>query len=854
MSNSDKKLSSIEESVLATKRRKNPLKEETENVWSRTDNSGPYSVTGVLPTADEVATKQHIADRKAGLERRAHPEADPNVKEFIEQTASEKSRALHYDVVDRRGLAKILTEAKKTGCNFKVGRSSKNGYRYSIDITPTYGSKGALDRKTLTESVDDDTAYFKAMKNAYNALKDRKTAFGAIYGYRKGDGEFVPMLSVKNTQRELMDAVKALKTRPRGQTDVEVYTIYADRLDNVADVLRKQGVLKDERKRTVSESRHFRSGHHRPVREDLKLYTSSLKDFKPSEEAEELWNEIVDSGKLEDLERGLENVFRDNDSDDASIDLEGLNDLLANHPDFIRTLISLDEKGEIDTDTIPDYDEEPVGENEEVFDDEEEEEDDDEDSDETDSAFEDDEDVEPIDSLTTDDLLDPDGDYDDDEDYEDYDDEEEPRRKPKPNRKPNRSRHDEDDDDLEEGLHEARGSRDLDDRHGRDGELERFRRELSNSILNANFFEESLNENLNEDKGKKQRFKNVDDLFNRFLSDPKNISLINSETERLSRKKMGEQLDEDTDVDAFRKQLQNSIINPDFFSDSGLDESVSSSEITEAKRSRKSPSKMTSEEKDAEKERLARISLKRMTARSVDESVSKPARELREDEDDEDIVTFHCDGTEEDCADSPDDTGDIYDRLDTEYHSTDDALDSYMDDEWADNDEWADDEDDIPEPLSYGPESDHDFETFRDREARPAPENTSAPRLPEDEPIDTASVTPLDDEDSGDFVESLATDYVKNNRRTQTECVGESCTPTSEALDDDDEEVVDVDDSLVEQAVGLPPQQNKPSQPNQSNQPAQPNQQQQQNQVGTQPNQTQNPVTKNTPEEEEEQK
>lgn len=119
---------------------------------------------GVLPHADAVAMEQHIADRAAGLERRANPDKDPLVKELIEETASEKSRTLHYDVVDRKGLAKILTEAKKNKCEFKVGRNDKAGYRYFVDIIPIYGSKGALevddgstevDGEALTESLDE---------------------------------------------------------------------------------------------------------------------------------------------------------------------------------------------------------------------------------------------------------------------------------------------------------------------------------------------------------------------------------------------------------------------------------------------------------------------------------------------------------------------------------------------------------------------------------------------------------------------------------------------------------------------------------------------------------------------------
>lgn len=151
-----KKLSPIMESI------SNVGKDKKKMLDEEFDVNHPI---GVLPHADAVAMEQHIADRAAGLERRANPDKDPLVKELIDETASEKSRTLHYDVVDRKGLAKILTEAKKNNQKFKVGKSNKEGYRYFVDILPIYGSKGALevddgdtevDGEVLTESLDDE--------------------------------------------------------------------------------------------------------------------------------------------------------------------------------------------------------------------------------------------------------------------------------------------------------------------------------------------------------------------------------------------------------------------------------------------------------------------------------------------------------------------------------------------------------------------------------------------------------------------------------------------------------------------------------------------------------------------------
>lgn len=544
-----KKLSPIMESISNVGKNKKKMLDEEFDV------NHPI---GVLPHADAVAMEQHIADRAAGLERRANPDKDPLVKELIDETASEKSRTLHYDVVDRKGLAKILTEAKKNNQKFKVGKSNKVGYRYFVDIMPIYGSKGALevddgdtevDEEALTESllkediekelkeyikwceennkeakdaksleaylnqkkslkedkyktpVNDSEDYINAMYKAYKVLSKRKTGYAAVYGYSKNK-KFTPLLSIKDSQDELNKVVNSLKTREKGATDVTVYTLFKNKLDDAEALLKEKGLLKEslkleedyddfdyyveqleeldldetdfdyyleklyevadedeyasyksfadvlrdarataedesnmiddededleetltkdelekirkklkfgndivwpteeEKKAEIDKLAKFRD----KLNEDLQLYASSLKDFKPAKEAEELWNEIIEKGKLDDLEYELENVFKADDDENASIDIEGLNDLLVNHQDFIRTLIGLDEAPLEDDD----YDEKPVGNNEMVYYDDEEEpvdedapiedDEDDVDADEIEGIDEDEEDdIEPV--------------------------------------------------------------------------------------------------------------------------------------------------------------------------------------------------------------------------------------------------------------------------------------------------------------------------------------------------------------------------------------------------------------------------------------------------------------------------
>ena len=97
--------------------------------------------------------------------------------------------------------------------------------------------------KEFAEDLN-DKEYFDAMYKAYKELTKRKTAYAAVYGYSK-EGKFVPVVAVKNNQKELTDFVNALRTKPKGQTDVTVYTIYKDRLDNIEDVLKEQGYIKE---------------------------------------------------------------------------------------------------------------------------------------------------------------------------------------------------------------------------------------------------------------------------------------------------------------------------------------------------------------------------------------------------------------------------------------------------------------------------------------------------------------------------------------------------------------------------------------------------------------------------------
>ena len=101
--------------------RKKPLKEQKE-------------IQRVLPPADADAQEQHQQALEQNAKRRDPKNYEKEVKELIEETASEDSRYRHFDVVDRRDLAKRINEAKQKGLDFKVSKSNKDGFRYELTV------------------------------------------------------------------------------------------------------------------------------------------------------------------------------------------------------------------------------------------------------------------------------------------------------------------------------------------------------------------------------------------------------------------------------------------------------------------------------------------------------------------------------------------------------------------------------------------------------------------------------------------------------------------------------------------------------------------------------------------------
>lgn len=113
----------------------------------------------VASPADADALEQHEEALKQNKERKNPKNFDENVKELIKDTASEESRYRHFDVVDRKDLAKRINEAKQKGLDFKVTRANKEGFRYDLAV---------LKEEFLKKDAGNPEVNVQAFNNATN--------------------------------------------------------------------------------------------------------------------------------------------------------------------------------------------------------------------------------------------------------------------------------------------------------------------------------------------------------------------------------------------------------------------------------------------------------------------------------------------------------------------------------------------------------------------------------------------------------------------------------------------------------------------------------------------------------------
>ena len=364
--------------------------------------------------ADADALEQHEEAIKQNKERLDPKNQSAEVKALIKDTASEESRYSHFDVVDRKDLAKRINEAKKNGLTFKVSRSQKEGFRYDFKVlNEDYLKKDAGDpdvncsafnKATTINSLSEST---KEEPNDENIekdveIKDLPDTFEGKIDFLLEDEEeaiegYDNVIAALSEDEDLENVVSQLETiRDEEIAHKEFLQQVKEDINATYNVaVDPEDIITDDDVEELDDE---------PLNEELKVYTSTLDGFHPSKNAEIFWQDIVDNNKVEDLEYALEELYPDGISDVA------LDDLLVNEEDWIRDIIDLQEVDD-DVDT----------------------EDDDYDTEDTTPIDFDEDDLEDV-SDTDDDM-----EEDSDEDYIDLDDEE-------PIAKPDAS----EDDDIEE--------------------------------------------------------------------------------------------------------------------------------------------------------------------------------------------------------------------------------------------------------------------------------------------------------------------------------------------------------------------------------------------------------------------
>ena len=459
--------SELIESIKALNEKK-PLKESAD-------------IQRVLFPADADAQEQHEQALKANKERLDPKNYAQDVKDLVKMTASEESRYSHFDVVDRRELAKQINEAKEKGLPFRVSRNTKEGFRYNLDVlkeeflkkdagnpdinTAAFNKATNVGNGPIAEEyklpTEDNPEYINALAKAYKALNENDKAAGVIYGYERDEdnNKFVPFFAMRDTEEELGDMQASLRSKKKGPSKITIYTLFPQKLDDTATFLKEKGALPKLKKKRVVEDlddspeakevwekpeeselpedfagkieflvadeeeaiegydkviealvgdeftsaraqleiiRDEETAHkefleklmadptaiysgaacedeteveeaeeeledekeEEPLTEDLdeelKVFTSTLSGFHPSEKSEGLWNEIKDADKVEDLEYALEALYPDGISDVA------LDDMLSNEPDWIRDMIGLDEPEFKEEEPIDEFEDEEI--------------------------------------------------------------------------------------------------------------------------------------------------------------------------------------------------------------------------------------------------------------------------------------------------------------------------------------------------------------------------------------------------------------------------------------------------------------------------------------------------------------
>lgn len=405
---------------------KNELIESIKNLNKKKPLKEQKEIQRVLPPADADAQEQHQQALEQNAKRRDPKNYEKEVKELIEETASEDSRYRHFDVVDRKDLAKRINEAKEKGLDFKVSKSKKDGFRYELAVlkeefikkeagdpevnvqafnnatnvgasSPMTGLGEDMEEEPIEQCsicdsikflIDDEKEAIDGYKKADECLEslddeELKVKISSLYNHIIGEElehirELQEMLAEvdPNCSKELSIELHEQLTddvynyeddgspRPRISGEQLAYDLVSwisdhegDVLDDVIQYLDRLGYEERVinglffRGDALIENIESSNADENDLDEELKIYTSSLSNFHPSERAKDLWDEIKENHKEEDLEYMLETLYPDGISDVA------LDDLLCYEEDWIRDLIDLPLEDEETEDSIPDEDE-----------------------------------------------------------------------------------------------------------------------------------------------------------------------------------------------------------------------------------------------------------------------------------------------------------------------------------------------------------------------------------------------------------------------------------------------------------------------------------------------------------------
>ena len=317
---------------------KNELLEKINNLNKQKPLKESKEIQRVASPADADALEQHEEALKQNKERLDPKNYEKNVKDLIQETASEESRYRHFDVVDRKELAKRINEAKEKGLDFKVSRSIKEGFRYTLKVLNEDFMKkeagdpdvncSAFNKATDVQASSPATGLGEDVEKEkiFDTLSEPETIKEEdLIDYKKLVNEICCWLAnnedIEGVSFPLIDHLVEI-----GYDTDFVNNLFENCGDEPEEEIDDEEIVDDE---------EFQEDDDEDLNEELKVYTSTLEGFHPSVRCEDFWNEIVENNKVEDLEYSLETLYPDGISDIA------LDDLLSNEEDWIRDIIEL---------------------------------------------------------------------------------------------------------------------------------------------------------------------------------------------------------------------------------------------------------------------------------------------------------------------------------------------------------------------------------------------------------------------------------------------------------------------------------------------------------------------------------